>query len=211
MKHGYWPARGGGQIGRLLIAYTGVECEDIRYTVREKWFDDDKKNLGLDFPNLPYLIDGDFKITESNAIHRYIIMKSGKTQLLGKDLKDQTTILQLEGALSDGVMPMAMLFYNPKYEEALPGVLEKLKGKLDLLKKFIGEKPLALGYLTIFDFKVAEFSHYIEKIAPETFKEYEFLGRIRENFNNLPEIKAYYEKEDSVKGPFTGPTAAIQF
>ena len=79
MKHGYWPARGGGQIGRLLIAYTGVECEDIRYTVREKWFDDDKKNLGLDFPNLPYLIDGDFKITESNAIHRYIIMKSGKT------------------------------------------------------------------------------------------------------------------------------------
>lgn len=104
-----------------------------------------------------------------------------------------------------------MLFYNPKYEEALPAALEKAKVKLDLMKKFIGEKPFALGYLTIFDFKIAEYSNYLEKIAPETFKEYEFLARIRENFNNLPEIKAYYEKEDSMKGPFTGQSAAIQF
>lgn len=63
MKHGYWGARGAGQVARLLIAYTGVEAEDIRYTEREKWFEEDKKNLGFDFPNLPYLIDGDFKTT----------------------------------------------------------------------------------------------------------------------------------------------------
>lgn len=88
MKHAYWPSRGAGQIGRLLIAYTGLECEDIRYTEREKWYGDDKKNLGMDFPNLPYLIDGGFKTSESNAIQKYIIMKSGKTELLGKDLKD---------------------------------------------------------------------------------------------------------------------------
>ena len=42
----------------------------------------------MDFPNLPYLIDGGFKTSESNAIQKYIIMKSGKTELLGKDLKD---------------------------------------------------------------------------------------------------------------------------
>jgi len=28
----------------------------------------DKKTLGLDFPSLPYLIDGNFKLTESRAI-----------------------------------------------------------------------------------------------------------------------------------------------
>jgi hypothetical protein len=28
----------------------------------------DKFNLGLGFPNLPYLLNGDFKITESMAI-----------------------------------------------------------------------------------------------------------------------------------------------
>ena len=48
-------------------------------------------------------------------------------------------------------------------------------------------------------------------MAPELFKEFEFFGRTRKAFNNLPEIKAYYEKEDSVKGPFTGKKAPIQF
>ena len=63
MKHGYWPTRGAAQVGRLLLAYCGHEFEDVRYTDRDKWFNEDKKNLGFDFPNLPYLIDGDFKLT----------------------------------------------------------------------------------------------------------------------------------------------------
>jgi len=44
----------------------------------------DKSKLNLDFPNLPYLINGDFKLTESIAIARYIIRKSNKKDLLGK-------------------------------------------------------------------------------------------------------------------------------
>uniref|UniRef100_A0A3Q3WT83 glutathione transferase n=1 Tax=Mola mola TaxID=94237 RepID=A0A3Q3WT83_MOLML len=34
-----------------------------------------KNKLGLDFPNLPYLVDGDKKIVQSNAIMRYIARK----------------------------------------------------------------------------------------------------------------------------------------
>jgi glutathione S-transferase len=41
-------------------------------------------NLGLDFPNLPYLIKGDFKLTESIAIAKYIAKISDKKNLLGK-------------------------------------------------------------------------------------------------------------------------------
>jgi len=29
----------------------------------------------MDFPNLPYFIDGDFKLSETNAIHEYIADK----------------------------------------------------------------------------------------------------------------------------------------
>lgn len=36
---------------------------------------DDKFNLGLDFPNLPYLIDGQVKLTEYEAIMQYICNK----------------------------------------------------------------------------------------------------------------------------------------
>jgi glutathione S-transferase len=75
---GYWGIRGLGQVSRLLLAYTGAVWEDVKYTQREQWFDQDKKNLGIPFANLPYLIDGDFKLSESKAINQYIIHRSGK-------------------------------------------------------------------------------------------------------------------------------------
>ena len=61
----------------------------MQYESREKWFEEDKKNLGLEFPNIPYLIDGDFKLTESSSIFKYIIQGSGHTELLGKTVQDE--------------------------------------------------------------------------------------------------------------------------
>lgn len=92
VKLGYWGIRGLAQVPRLLLAYSGVEFEDVLYTERGAWFDQDKKSLGLNFPNIPYLIDGDFNLTESAAIQRYIISKWGKNDLLGKDIKDNAHI-----------------------------------------------------------------------------------------------------------------------
>ena len=210
MKHGYWGTRGAGQIGRLLLAYCGFEWEEVKYVEREKWFDEDKKNLGFDFPNLPYLIDGDFKLTETKAIQNYVIKKSGKTDLLGKNLQDEAIVMELAGVFEDAFSSFLPLFWNPEYEKGLPAAIEKMNAKLELANKFIGEKPFALGYLTIIDFRIAEISHYIKKLAPESYAKYGFIKTIHDNFNELPEIKAYYAKETSVKGPFLPPVAAIQ-
>jgi len=38
---------------------------------------DIKHSLGLDFPNLPYYIDGEVKLTQTNAILRHISRKHG--------------------------------------------------------------------------------------------------------------------------------------
>ena len=85
LKFGYWFVRALAQPIRHLLAYTGVEFEEVIYTSREQWFDDgDKHKLGLDFPNLPYLIDDDLKITESETILKYVCEVSGNTELLGK-------------------------------------------------------------------------------------------------------------------------------
>lgn len=63
VKFGYWGVRGRGQVIRLLLGYLGVEFEDEKYTNGDKWFKEDKLHLGLEFPNLPYLIDGEYNIT----------------------------------------------------------------------------------------------------------------------------------------------------
>lgn len=58
------------------------------YATQPEWFQGDKLTLNLPFPNLPYLIDNDLKLTESLAINRFIIGISSKKDLLGKNLKD---------------------------------------------------------------------------------------------------------------------------
>jgi glutathione S-transferase len=62
---GYWGIRGLGQVPRLVLAYSGLNWKDVKYTERDQWFAKDRTGLGLQFPNLPYLIDGDFKLSES--------------------------------------------------------------------------------------------------------------------------------------------------
>lgn len=89
IRLGYWAIRGRGQVPRLLLSYSGLDWEEEVYQDASKWFGaGDKTKLGLDFPNLPYLISGDFKITESSAIARYIIRKSQKKELLGQTPED---------------------------------------------------------------------------------------------------------------------------
>lgn len=74
---GYWGIRGLAHGIRYQLIYMGVEYNEIMYDVtkgetkEEKMagWKKNKYNLGIEFPNLPYFIDGNVKITESLAIH----------------------------------------------------------------------------------------------------------------------------------------------
>lgn len=152
VKFGYWNIRGLAQVPRLLAAYTGMELDETRYNDPEKWLKEDKQNLGFDFPNLPYLIDGDFKLTESGAIKRYIVSKSGHEELLGKNAKDRARVDSTIGTLKDSLKELVPLFFNKDYENLKQDVLNKSSAKFNDLQKFIGDNKFALGYLTIADF-----------------------------------------------------------
>ena len=91
---GYWALRGKGAQIRHLLAYVGVEYENKEYEIvetedginRDAWLDV-KFTLGLPFPNVPHFIDGDYKLTESKAIMKYIAKKH-QPGLLGQSAEE---------------------------------------------------------------------------------------------------------------------------
>ena len=75
-----------GNAIRYQLAYEKVDFFEIRYEFgTSEWADAKAKNeMGLPFPNIPYFINGDVKISEGLALHRYIASKwspslNGKT------------------------------------------------------------------------------------------------------------------------------------
>jgi hypothetical protein len=75
----------------------------VQYTDTAKWFGQDKLQLGFNFPNLPWLTHGDFKLTELDAICRYLIEISADPELLGKSHQDQAMVTSIYGVVFDAI------------------------------------------------------------------------------------------------------------
>lgn len=56
------------------------------------------------------------------------------------------------------------------------------------------------------DFFIAEGSFFIEKLFPEEYLKLKGINKIRESVMQLPEVKAYYERENAILTPFLPPT-----
>ena len=72
----------------MLLKYLQVDYEHKEYLDMESWFNVDKPKLGLPFANVPYIIDGDFKLCESVAVLRYLSEKYN-ADLVGKDIQQR--------------------------------------------------------------------------------------------------------------------------
>jgi len=99
---GYWKIRGYGQQVRYMFALAKVEFTEELYEVvatpeggwdHSDWTDK-KFTLGLDYPNLPYLFDGDYKLTETLAILKYIAAKWAP-EMLGTTPEEQANLVMM--------------------------------------------------------------------------------------------------------------------
>ncbi|KAL4676308.1 hypothetical protein H8959_010453, partial [Pygathrix nigripes] len=80
-----------------------------------QWLNE-KFKLGLDFPNLPYLIDGTHNVTQSNAILRYI---AHKHNLYGETEEEKIRVDIMENQTMDNHMQLAMICHNPKFSRVI--------------------------------------------------------------------------------------------
>ena len=96
-----WNIKGKGEVFRQLAEYMSLPYENKIYLDRKDWFEKDKKTLNTNFPNLPYILDGDRVITESEACALYLIYKAKRFELLGNNDEEILHISQVRGVLDD--------------------------------------------------------------------------------------------------------------
>ena len=148
MTLGYWDIHGLCHAICLFLEYTDSSYEEKRYTIgnapdfdRSQWLND-KFKLGLDFPNLPCLIDESTKITQSNAILRYL---ARKYHLCGETEEEGIHIDILDNQVMDTRFQLAMVCYSPEFEKERPEYLKGLPEKMKLYSEFLGKRPWFAG------------------------------------------------------------------
>ena len=203
---GYWDIRGLGEPLRLLLEYCGTEYEDRRYEPVENFGDKDcewnrvKSSLGLDFPNLPYYIEGDFKLTESLALLKHI---GGKNDLLPESGREKTYCNMLEGVVNDLRMRFAMVCYMPEFEKNKAEFFAShFPEKMKLFDKFLANKKwLAGDRLTYVDFQACEFFDHYRLLEPNCYDGFKNITAYLDKFFSLDKIAAYRQSSRFKKLP----------
>lgn len=210
---GYWNIRAGprGNINRHIMAFSGVDYEDKRYELStDEWANNDKKNLGLDFPNLPYVIDGDFKLTESKAVSIYLCEKYAPS-LLGTTPEDHAHAHMLHEIIYDCFMqPITIAFRQDDPKDA---VLAKFYELLPPIVDFLGDKNFFLGTdCGLPDLLMFEMSETINTISGnhDLWTKFPTLEANYDRVCTIPNMAAYRASDKFVSAPFLVPFAKLK-
>ncbi|XP_013417454.1 glutathione S-transferase Yb-3 [Lingula anatina] len=211
---GYWRIRGLAQPIRLLLQYVGEDYEEKLYDFgpepsydREIWYLH-KHSLGLAFPNLPYYLDGDVKLTQSSAILRYIGRKYG---LCGKTEQEKTRVDLIQAQATDFKMGYARLVYaesKEEFEDLKIGYLAVLPTKLEEFSEFLGDLPWFAGNeISIADFLMYEYLEEHLILQSECLDKYKNLAEFVKRFESLDRIQEYQKSKDFINWPINTPVA----
>eukprot|EP00658_Telonema_sp_P-2_P023199 TRINITY_DN19288_c0_g1_i4.p1 TRINITY_DN19288_c0_g1~~TRINITY_DN19288_c0_g1_i4.p1 ORF type:complete len:228 (-),score=64.38 TRINITY_DN19288_c0_g1_i4:307-990(-) len=210
---GYWGIRGLAQPIRLMLEYLEIDYEESIYKCggapsydRSEWTEV-KDHLGLVFPALPYLIHHDNRITQSNAIARYIACEN---ELVGSDSEAKTLCDMIAEDLSHLRDEWVRLCYNPGFEDRVAEWLELVPVKFAAYEKLANgaEGAWVTGEsLTWVDFVLYELVDQIMTMDPTAFLSLPHLCAYHRNFQELPTIKAYLGSDRFRQHPINNPMA----
>ncbi|XP_029826112.2 glutathione S-transferase Mu 4-like [Ixodes scapularis] len=205
----YWNTRGLAQSIRNLLIYKGVEFHDRRFEFgqppdfRNKEWLKEKFTLGLTFPNLPYYIDGNVKLTQSLAILRHL---ARKYDLDGRTEEETTELDMCEQQARDLIVGLVMTGYSPNFEDARKKFEENLINVLELWANHLQGRKWTLGdRLTYVDFLLYEALDWNYELHPDAFEIHPELLDFLKNFEELPNIKEHMTTENYRKWPITSP------
>ena len=219
IKLGYWKCRGIGMPIQMLAFYLDIELEIERYEPfetdsgdgwdRSQWLDK-KFQLGLDFPNLPYLIDGNFKLTESFAIMKYLVRKFDEDSfLIPRGIQNLAYAEMLEGWINDLRWRFIYTAYGDGSPEQIKSHFEHVHKKMKELQKFLApSRKYLVGNLSYIDFYIWEVIDVHLNWKPSLLNTlFPSIRNWYENFRRIPKIRQFLESEHFFEYPVTSKMA----
>ncbi|KAM7539091.1 hypothetical protein Aperf_G00000056482 [Anoplocephala perfoliata] len=202
---GYWDIRGYTEPIRLLLHYLGVEFKEKLYTFgpapdfdRSMWFSE-KFKLGLDFPNLPYYIDDDIKLTQSSAILKYI---ADAHDMIPNCKKQCAVLHMLQDAIVDLRFSYRGVCYDPDFDSRKGPFLKGLPDSLKVFEEYLGDKAWLTGdKINYPDFTLCDLLSQLERFEPSCLGEFPKLKAYLARFESLPTIKAYMASKEFKNRP----------
>ena len=196
---GYWDIRCLAEPIRLMLRYLEVNFEDKRYPTgdppdydRAEW-KKDKASLGFNFPNLPYWIDGDIKVTESWAIMKHIARQS--KILHPQNDEEQQNCDILEGVLEAfryRFIDMCYARNSEVFKELKTKFLDKLYYDLSNFEKLvISSNWLASDNILYVDFVLCETFDQIRMFMPDFLANHPALQKYVKAFDKMTQISEY--------------------
>jgi len=210
---GYWKIRGLASPIRYLLEYCNVPYQEDFYVQgdgpefsRDDWFSK-KFNLNLDFPNLPYFIDGNLRFTESQAIMRYICNK-WNPDLLGKTLEDKAHLDMVTGVLKDLHLPVIIHCYRDGDKKK---AVEEFSEGVARVVTYLGNKKFLIGdYVTCVDFMFYEILELLDYISEGSiYTQNPTLKLYKENVENLEKMQEHMKSDRFMKKTFNNKCALI--
>lgn len=169
-----------------------------------------EKNPAL---TLPYLIDGDKVVSESDAIAIYICHKGNHVELLGRNADEQVTLATVHGVYKDFHPNYIKLVYgtyneNNTFEAALQGAKETFAPYLKKLNGLLGNKEFICGGLTWIDFGLGDFFQTLNLLDPTIFNEFPALLEYQKRVWALPQLQDYFGSDRFKERPCNNYTAS---
>jgi len=202
----YWDIRGFAEPIRLMLEYSDQSYEEKKYSTggppdfkRTMWTDV-KEGLDLDFPNLPYYVDGDLKISESWAIMRHV----GRHGNLMPDGNHANALCdQAQGVVHDLRMQFVMMCYLPDFPNNKKNFFDnQFPLKAGNLEKYLGKhRYLAGEKLTYVDFALCEILDQMRLMEGEEVGKYPNMCKYLDDFMALERIAAYRNSDRFKKFP----------
>ena len=198
----------------MMFYYCKVNFADIQYEQgpapecdKSKWLDV-KETLGLEYPNLPYLIDGDVKITETAAIMQYIAKKY-RPSLLGMSAAEVGRISMLLDKVHTLKMKATIPCYTTGDTEA---IIEECRPLLAKIVECQGDSEWIAGpNLTWLDFYFGELIDLLNAISDGLFfAEFPTTQTYWDRFICLPNLgEAWSDDTKLMKAPFNNTQAKL--